>query len=298
MSHHKFFFLENTTGGFSVPQLTVDFFFVISGYFLLRSMQRKKDGKILTGLWDLLWSRIKPLSFSVCFIAIFNFVCIALFIHEGIFDALFLMFRYWWYVLYLLIGVAVFYLTYRLLKSDGKFIVFLSLLVAGMIVFDYLLETREFLFHELTFFARTFGCLGTGLLLSYVPPLNCKKFNPSPIMIAILVPILFYMAYHEKTYFTCVLMIALFAVLVYFSTNVSVSHKMLDIIGQLSTRMYLYMAFITMIEMLGVTNFRQLFVIDVAVASLDLAVSYYRDKYKALKNQQQKQASEFVSATK
>ena len=47
MFHHNFFFMERRYDIFSKAQLSVDFFFVISGYFLLRSMQKKR-GNVIT----------------------------------------------------------------------------------------------------------------------------------------------------------------------------------------------------------------------------------------------------------
>ena len=48
MFHHNFFFLEVRHDIFSKAQLSVDFFFVISGYFLLRSIQKNADIKLET----------------------------------------------------------------------------------------------------------------------------------------------------------------------------------------------------------------------------------------------------------
>jgi hypothetical protein len=70
---------------------------------------------------------------------------------------------------------------------------------------------------------------------------------------------------------------------VYFSSNISVSGRVFDIAGKLSTRIYLYMAFVTVIYYLGITNHRMLFVIDVFLAVLDMVLTNYREKYLALK---------------
>jgi hypothetical protein len=78
-------------------------------------------------------------------------------------------------------------------------------------------------------------------------------------------------------------MIGLFAALVYFTYNVSIGGKFFDVLGRLSTRIYLYMAFITMLYILGLTDHRILFIVDVSLATMDLILTRYREKYLALK---------------
>ena len=152
-----------------------------------------------------------------------------------------------------------------------------------MACLQYTVVVKEMFIDELVFVARSLGCIPVGILLSYIPKWECKKFNPAIPIVVVLIPTMLYLAYNEKTFFIRLLMIAMFGALMYFSTHISVGGRVFDLLGKLSVRMYLYMAFVTMIEMLGVGNHRALFVIDVAAASLDLAVCYYRDKYKALK---------------
>ena len=97
--------------------------------------------------------------------------------------------------------------------------------------------------------------------------------NVSIPLVIILIPTLFYFAYNEKTFFIRLLMLGLFSALVYFSSHISFQSKICDYLGQLSARIYLYMAFAAMLRLLGLTHYRVLFVIDVALATLDLALS-------------------------
>ena len=286
MFHHNFFFMEKNMQVFSRAQLAVDFFFVISGYFLLKSLIKNRDARLHIGLRDLIWSRIKPLFFSICFISAFNVICIALFICENIPSKAFDMFRYWWYILYLQIAIVLFYLLFKLIKSKWAIILSLFIIAISMGILDYFIEYRGILIYELTFWTRTFGCIATGMLISYIPKWECKRFNFSIPIVIILIPTILYLAYGEKNFFTCILMIILFTALVYFSTNIRLYGKITDIMGSLSTRMYLYMAFITTLYFLGLTHHRILFVIDVALAVMDLIVSIYKKKYEDLKNKE------------
>ena len=280
--YHKYFFWLDDGSKFSVVELAVDFFFVLSGFFLMRAMRKEKDQPIFKGMWNAMYGRVKPLTFTLCFIAAFNAVCVVLFVRENYLHTIFHLFMYWWYVLYLLVVIGLFYLVYRALKSEKLFVVFLAVLAVLMATLQYLVVVEELLFFDLSFVLRALGCVAVGILLSYVPMLKPMKFNLSIPLVVILIPTLFYFAYNEKTFFIRLLMLGLFSALVYFSSHISFQSKICDYLGQLSARIYLYMAFVAMLHLLGLTHYRVLFVIDVALATLDLALSIYRQKYKTL----------------
>ncbi len=298
--YHNYFFFKRDYSKFPICELAVDFFFMLSGFFLMRIMRREKDTPVFKGLGRIMLGRVKPMLFTVGFIAAFNFICMALFIRGDLMhyvDTFFDLFKYWWFVIYLTIAIGVLYLIYRLLKSEKKFIIFLAVLALAMAYLHYLVVVEGMFSWRVLFTTRTFGCIPMGILVSYIPALKIKKFNPSIPIVVVLVPTLIYLAYIEKGFFTCIGMILMFGALMYFSCNINVGGPVFDLIGKLSVRMYLYMAFVTMFEILGLTNHRILFVIDVALASLDLIVDYYRTKYKALKKKTEKTA-EPVSAIK
>ena len=280
--YHKYFFWLDDGSKFSVVELAVDFFFVLSGFFLMRAMRKEKDQPVFKGMWNAMYGRVKPLTFTLCFIAAFNAVCVVLFVRENYLHTIFHLFMYWWYVLYLIVAIGLFYLVYRVLKSEKRFAIFLAVLAVLMATLQYLVVVEGLLFFDLSFVLRALGCVAVGMLLSYVPMMKPMKFNLSIPLVIILIPTLFYFAYNEKTFFIRLLMLSLFSALVYFSSHISFQSKICDYLGQLSARIYLYMAFVAMLHLLGLTHYRILFVIDVALATLDLALSIYRQKYKAL----------------
>ena len=282
MYAHNFFFFKDNHGAFPDAPLTVDFFFVISGFFLISSMQKLRNEKPLIGAWKLMLSRLKPISFSMFFAVAFNAVCMILFIRADYIDVLFTNFCYWWYILYLVIGIAIFYLVFRLIKKRFAYAVFLAVLIVCMGAFHYVMEIGIFDIYPLPYVARTFACIAVGALCSYIPKWKPKKFNYNALFVAVLIPTIFYLTYIPKEYWLRIDLIVLFATLVYFSTNVNVGGKFFDIIGKLSSRMYVYMAFISMICVLGTTNHRFLFIVDLFIAVLDLLFNTYYEKYKIL----------------
>ena len=284
MFYHDFFFFENTRDVFQGAPLAVDFFFILSGFFLIRSMRELKGEPTLLGAAKLVFSRMKPLLFSVIFITSFNAVCTLLFIHEDYLDVIFCVIKYWWYLLYLFIATGLLYIVYRLMKSEKAFCVFLFVLMISMTVFHYAVEERGFLIYEFTYVARTFAPLSFGMLISFIPRLKGKWVFLSSVIVFALVVLLFCLAYGEKKYLICLAMVCLFGVLIYFTSTIPVSGRIFDLIGKLSTRMYLYMSFVSMLHVLGLKQHRVLFVIAVFLAVIDLFVTCYRKKYLALKS--------------
>lgn len=286
--YHNFFFWERDYSKFTICELAVDFFFMLSGFFLMRVMRREKDKPAFKGMIKLMLGRVKPMVFSMCFIAVFNLICILLFIKGDYVNTLFELFKYWWFILYLSVAIGLLYLIYRILKSEKIFVIFLILLAAGMAYLHYCVMELGMFGWMLLFFTRTFGCLSAGVLLSYIPSWKNKKHNPSILMVLVLIPTLLYFAYIEKDFFIALAMIFMFGALVYFSTNISVGGAAFDFIGKLSVRIYLYMAFITMLYLLGLANHRVLFLVDLSFALIDTVITsciekHYRNKKKAEK---------------
>ena len=291
MYYHNFFFIAKNNAVFTVAPLTVDFFFVLSGLFLVPAINRMKEYNPFVAAGKIMIGKIKPLIFTLGFITAFNLVCLGLFIRENHFSVLFELFKYWWYVLYMVLVSGIYCLLYRAFKSEKAFGVFLFVTMIVMCIFHYQMEIRGRFIYEFTFVVKAFGCIALGILLSYIPKIPQNKplgFNYNIPIVAVLFLVLLYLTYHEKTYNECVIIILLFCALVYFSMGISVSGEIFDLIGKLSTRLYLYMAFVTMLYYLGITNHRQLFIIDLSVASIDLAVDYYRTKYRKLKTSVEK----------
>ena len=167
----------------------------------------------------------------------------------------------------------------------------LAVIALCMGVFHYALEEKDFFIYEFNFSARAFALLSLGMLLSYVPKWKPKKFNIHILIVLVLAVALFYLAYNEKDYWISLGIIGLFMVAIYCTSNISFGGKVFDIIGQMSARMYVYMAFVSMLDVMGLDNYRLLFVIDVALSAMDLLLNQYYNKYKALQKQMLEQAN-------
>jgi hypothetical protein len=271
--YHNFFLVERNYEIFDIPEMVIDFFFMLSGFFLMATMRKLKDERILVGAGKMMLGRIKPMLFTLSFITVFNFIAFLVCIKSDRLHVLSELFKYWWFVLFLTLGVGIFYIFYRILKSERRFVIFLILVAVASAVVHYLVVYHGALIWRAVFVTRALGGISAGILVSYIPKYKVKSFNPAIPLIILLIPALFYLAYNDKTFGICILMIVMFGALLYFTSHISVSGRAFDFIGVLSVRIYLYMAFITMLWYMGIKNNAVLFVIDVAVALIDSLIT-------------------------
>jgi hypothetical protein len=252
-------------------------------------MRKTSEESTFIGMLKMMYGRLKPMLFSICFISAFCLICVALFIENNHFNILFEIFKYWWFVLYLVIAIGVIYLIYRLVRNEKIFGVVMFVLALSMGIFHYHMEVRGFFIYEFTFVARTLGCISLGVLTSYIPSMKKGRLPVSIPIVTMLFVALGYLAYNEKSYNLCIVMILMFAALVYFSSGISVGGRVFELMGKLGMRIYLYMPFITVIYYLGITHHRVLFILDITLAVMDLILDSYRTKCHSLKAQVEKQ---------
>ena len=117
----------------------------------MNSMKKLKEEKIIVGIGKIMFGRVKPMMFTLCFISAFNFLCVILFIRENYLDTLFDLFKYWWFVLYLSIAIGVLYFVYRILRKEKIFITFLVILASGMACLHYAVVVQGLFISELVF---------------------------------------------------------------------------------------------------------------------------------------------------
>ena len=285
MYYHDFLFLGKT-GDFSGGYLGVEFFFILSGFFLMRSMRKVKDEPMMKGIKKLVGSRFKTMAMPLLVVIPFNLICATIFFFNDFIYSFGFSICYLWYVWYLLMGIAVFYLLYRLVKKEKWFVVLLSVLAVLMCALHFAIGAKyDYYAHYSLFGVRTLWTMSVGILLSYIPQkaLKWKNFNLYILFIPILFGVIFYLAYIPKTYALHFLIVVLFVVLIYISRTVNVGGRFFDYIGKLSVRMYIYMALLCILTLFGLEDCRILFVIDFVLANLDLYLSKYYEKWKLFK---------------
>ena len=111
MYHHGFFFWPKSTYFFN-GYIAVEFFFILSGFFMIKAFEKEKDNSFWKGLWNITWNKLKPLGLTLVICLIFAQVYYWYFFPNGGDEI-----GYMWYIRWLVVVPIIFYIFYRLIKN-------------------------------------------------------------------------------------------------------------------------------------------------------------------------------------
>lgn len=272
---HHFFFFENTDKIYREAYFAVEFFFVLSGIFLLNSIKKTDGLPFWKGCGKLMWGRLKPLAFTLAVVFCFNLIGIIALASKNGFDfqvhvgTVF----YLWFLPFMFFGVFMMYVLYRLIKNKYAYFIILGILaVAGYTVEFGVHFTTEWTDQLPLSIARSLGGVSLGILVSRIPviKLKWKKINFNYLFLLIFLAGIVWMAREPRNAWARGGIIILYALLIYFTLGTNLSGRVFDYIGAISMRMYIYMAILCMLLLFGVTYHRTLFFIDLILALADM----------------------------
>lgn len=264
---------------FSDGKLAVEFFFVLSGFYLVRSMKKYDSQPVLKGLGAFLKQRFKSLS------AVFIIGEIFVLIYSLGFDFSYnFMFGYLWYVRDLFIAMAFFFILRRVLKKDGLF----YSTVAILSIFSIFISGKIPGFAEWPGGAlRALAAMPLGMLFALIPRLPKTaggKLASVLGFIAVGALTLSIVAAPDKTQLMLyILVIAGYPALLYFANQIDISVGFLNWLGTLSFPIYAFQCILRVIEQFGVENPTHHFVIITALVLSYSAITTVVSKQKSRK---------------
>ena len=282
--YHYFFFFENTNQIYREGYLSVEFFFIVSGIFLLNSIKRTDGLPFWKGCGKLMWGRLKPLVYTLAVVFCVNLTGIIVLASQNGFDfqvhvgTVF----YLWFLPFLFFGVFMMYVLYRLIKNKYVYFIVLGILaVAGYVVQFGVHFSYKWTDQLPLSIARSLGGVSLGVLISRIPviKLRWKKINFNYLFLIVSLAGLVWMAREPRNAWARGGIIVLCALLIYFTLGTNVSGRVFDFIGAMSMRMYIYMAILCMLLLFGVTHYRTLFFIDLLLALTDMFLFGFLLKY-------------------
>ena len=210
---------------FSGVNISVDFFFLLTGLFFLKSVEKYREKPYFKSVGSILWGRSKRLIIPLI-IAALSFL---------------------WFFAAQYVLLALYFLLYKKIKSRLAFnVVMVIIILISMSTFK-LLEVRNF-----DIPLRTPAMLALGILISQIPKLEIKAKDPSAakkctllvnaLGFAVSTAVLIYLAYLPKfeVWRLHLMCLVICPAVIYFASALPVYGKFFDFLGELS--LYLYLA--------------------------------------------------------
>ncbi|MBO5907104.1 MAG: acyltransferase [Clostridia bacterium] len=273
------------SGLFSDGFLAVEFFFVLSGFFLMRSIDKYSDAPLGEGLIKFLKHR--AMAIALPFIIGEVFVLVFSFSNLDEIPSNFL-FGYLWYVRDLFIAMTVIFLSRRWIKSDAAFYITMAALsVTALFVLRFIpiLAWPSGPF-------RSIGAIPVGMLCALIPKFKISDGKRGEIITAavasaalavvsaaaltVIIPSSKTLLLHYALVLVC------YPALLYFASILNVKSRFLNWLGSLSFPIYSFQCIIRVIEDYGFGDRAALFYVLMAlVLAFSLALHLYKRKSKA-----------------
>ncbi|MBP3431535.1 MAG: hypothetical protein J6K39_01595 [Clostridia bacterium] len=267
---------------FNHGYLAVDFFFILTGFFLLGGMKIFFEMPFFKGFFKFSWKRI----LSLCPALLIGFVFSAIYFFTEPSWMILDIFGYLWYIPQMFIGFTFVYVAKRLIKSEKAF----TITCAAVCLVSFILL---FTVCEGWGLFRALGGINLGILTNKIPKISFdgKKFNPNIIFTILMIFLTVGLAAMPKsdTYVDFVMIVAIFPLLLCFTAQVNIKFKPFNFLGSLSFGLYAYQTILRVLEHFGVvTYFGHLLLILIIATMLDrIGVDIYKhfkNKRKAAKN--------------
>lgn len=268
--YHGYFFVQ--TGHFNHGYLSVEFFFLLNGFFVERTMRVYRERPLFQGLFSFTWKRLKTLDFTFV-VGVIVFVAYRIVFPDSPEEPLF---GFLWYIPQMLISFAVVYLITKFIKSQKINAVVLFLVFALSYSLNWTVLDNWGLL-------RGIGCVSFGAFLAKIPKINLKykKVNFGAIIAVVIFVATVVCAYLYKTSLIVdyVAICVLFPALIYFSNCVEFSFKPFNHLGAISFGIYIYQIVIRFIHKLKwITNPNYLCLILFALVLIDYTIKLFVNK--------------------
>ena len=266
--YHGYFFLPKTSL-FSHGYLAVDFFFILTGLFLFKSLELVKDMPFFKGFWSITWKKLKPLGITLIISLIFAQIYFWANVPNDIGDP----FGFMWYIEWMVVCPGIYLALYKIIKDKNIFLIWVAVIsIISYILYQTVCDHWGIL--------RGFYGMGIGMIISTIPKnaWKIKNFNVNIIFTFIIIISTFVLAMYNGQIQNAdhIFLILLFPALLYFTSCINCHFAPFNILGGLSFGMYAYQTLNRLLEFYGVYNDKQdnlqLFAILMSLTIVDYIV--------------------------
>lgn len=229
---------------FDGTNISIDFFFMVSGLFFLKSMEKLRDKRFLEGAKFIFWNKIKSFVVPLILAALSILCCNIIFeleFHKFNWPLSFL-----WFFVAQFVYLTMFYLLFKKVKKKAVFNIACAVIICVFMSFCLVFESET-----ICRVARGPAMIAFGIFVSQIPKIkiNLKKEINTKVFTILINALGFvictaafaYLAYLPgfqlwRLYlFACVVCTSL----LYFATALPVSGKFFNLLGELSIFIYL-----------------------------------------------------------
>ena len=242
---------------FGQGYLAVEFFFVLSGFYLMRSMDKYINRPIKEGLSAFLKHRFN--SIAIPFFIGEAFVLVYSFVFEISYN---LLFGYLWYIRDLFLAMICIFLLRKCIKKNRNF--YILLFVISAVSFFGFCWCPILAWPSGPF--RSTAAMPLGIFASLIPQISSKEKNKRWIVwIGVIFSALICLniiALPNKNLFSSYILVVLgYPSLIYFVNQIHINNKFLNWLGSLSFPIYAFQCILRVIETCGFDNQTWLFII-------------------------------------
>lgn len=271
---------------FSPGRVSVEFFFVLTGYLFLRTLDKLKDMPLKEGVIKVIAVKIKPLLLPL----VIGLVCNLAYniISKEYFGGLW---GYLWYVHAMIVTLIGYVVIRHFIKNDKAF----WYTVIGIFALATLMRFSGILYSW--GYVRAASTISLGMLLGRLPTLKIKKKWPIfimliPVQIACFSIVCFHLGNVEWwggfMGVEAILNLVLYPALIYLTFQIDVESPVLNYLGALSFGLYAFQCPADLIRLLGVSNRYILLALIIAMAIIEDAGKRIRKRRKTLSLQEAK----------
>ena len=249
---------------FSPGRVSVEFFFVLSGFLFVRTLNRLSDLPLRESIPKLIVGKLKPLLFPLIIGVLSNIIynIVAKEYFDGIWG-------YLWYIEAMMLVFVAYLILRKIIKSEKVFLY----VVLGIFILATLMRFSG-IFYEWGY-VRAAATISLGMLLSKLPKIEIeRKWIAWVILIPVQALCFVIVCFHlgNVDWFggfrgvEFILDNLLYPTLIYLTFNVSISSKVLDYLGALSFGLYAFQCPADLFRLLGISNVYILLLIIVTLA--------------------------------
>ena len=249
---------------FSPGRVSVEFFFVLSGFLFVGTLEKLSDLPLNKSLPKMIVGKLKPLFFPLIIGVLSNIIYNV--VAKEYFDGIW---GYLWYIEAMMLVFIAYLVLRRVIKSEKVF----TYVTLGIFTLATLMRFSG-VFYEWGY-VRAFATISLGMLLSKLPKIEIeRKWIAWVILIPVQAMCFVIVCFHlgNVDWFggfrgvEFILDNLLYPALIYLTFNVSISSNVLDYLGALSFGLYAFQCPADLFRLLGISNVYILLLIIVTLA--------------------------------